>query len=97
MYTNCNGIFGYIAIKKKHDGNVEEPEWHKLYAAASEHLNIPPDKLIDYTIPQIEYLLEGWAENNKSPDDSSSEGKVIEGDAAIKFLMENQNGSSGSL
>ena len=64
----------------------------------SEHLNIPPDKAIDYTIPQIEYLLEGWAENNKSPDDSTpTGGRTIEGDEAIKFLMANQTESGGKL
>jgi len=44
----------------------------------------------------VEYLLEGWAENNKSPDDKGGV-NVIEGDDAIKFLMENQGASGGKL
>lgn len=54
----------------------------------AERLKIPPDKAVEYTIAQIEYLMEGYAENNKVEPDK----KQLTGMDAIKQLQK-MNGS----
>lgn len=47
--------------------------------------------IMDLTIPQLEYILEGCAKNNKELEDTyknGGNGKPMEGADAIKYLIQ---------
>lgn len=59
----------------------------KIYAMFAEHTNVTPKAVGDYTIAEIEYLIEGINENNKESQEQSSGGQKVSGLDAIKALQ----------
>jgi succinate dehydrogenase/fumarate reductase flavoprotein subunit len=55
----------------------------QIYAMFAEHTNITPSELNQYTIPFIEYLMEGISKNNQTEETP----KQISGLDAINELQ----------
>lgn len=46
--------------------------------------------IMELSIPQLEYILQGCSENNKDIDNqSNNKGKALEGADAIQYLIKN--------
>lgn len=74
--------FMQISQLKVVEGNVKEPDYSSIYANFAQHTNISPKELLEYSLPEIEFLAQGFEKANEGEGGK----RVLKGKEAIEFL-----------
>lgn len=78
-------FYGISSLKKETPKDNGVTEWDKLYASIVQNTSLTHEDVMNLTIPQLEYLLDGCEKNNKDNDNNSAD--TLEGADAIQFLI----------
>lgn len=63
--------------------------WNELYASLLQNTSLNMNDIMNMSIPQLEYILEGISKNNKKSETNSGSQEALDGADALEYLLQN--------